>query len=1030
MSATAGSKSLHGTFSQNKNKSALVVCAFLDAAKCTEYWNKWIVDTEWVAILKDRFVIASDLDLTTSVLNNSLARDKTLKDSLDNLTSNTKGIYRARYRPNKEKGSQQTSSRVTCYFTTRPGDSIKKPKVNTAWYNNIVSSKPKAIMTRNTTIKRNIPVDIVDLVGSPQIKKRREAYIYKSKQAGMPASVAIKIEPNLKAVEIMEESYWESPEAFKLFGLRNEDRNYVSEEDSVLADVHERKEELTCDFGTAIGWKNVLEDLDTDDICSQHDVFVVQNKCRYVAVALSHAMKDMPNRTWKQCCKDAINTLSNVGVDYIKNPETVRLWHQEFRNGSNKYNNPAKHRRDGRPPLPRLLYYNQDLKEALQSFCKSNLNELSAEMLLSYLHSTALPALLDHRRKELEDPGYTTQQLLRDHGLTKLCTATVYRWLERLGFKYEPRRKCYYVDNHEKPETKFYRKKFNRRYLLHELRMHRWIQIESSKVRELQEAGVIQQDTDAYLYQDESGKDMVEYHVDTNPVFQDRMNAETRFGGRVSVRKDPLQKPLISVGQDECIFKQYLFSSKSWTAPDGTKAIVPKDDGLGIMISAFVTREFGFGMELTEEELIRINQRRQARKYQDEAAAFMVTGKTTKVSLTKSPFVQEFEYGVNSAGYWTYEHMVIQMEDCTDVLQTLYPEFDIMFLFDHSCGHDRQRPDGLNPLKMGKYFGGKQPIMRDSIIKSQEFLGPHLPRPLTVGTTQRMFYLPTDMGPFHLSAERKEQNKFDRRTGNVVKKKRNKNELQNLLQQKKVSAKGNAAAIQQLAKNQDIPLEIEIDEIEEGWVGKPKGMMQILWERGFIDETKLTQYTVEGKKDAYGNMIDGTSIRGMMTSQPDFVDEETLLQYHGRLLGVVVDRTPKCHPELAGEGIEYAWGCAKGFYRRLPIKDKRGKEKFRESVRNSLLRQTTLTTIRMRKFSKRARAYIVAYNSIEEQNKERTRNNEQQLQVSAQLIERMAKQFSTHRNARDFDAGFCAAILDGSDGKETEQRATINGGEA
>ena len=72
----------------------------------------------------------------------------------------------------------------------------------------------------------------------------------------------------------------------------------------------------------------------------------------------------------------------------------------------------------------------------------------------------------------------------------------------------------------------------------------------------------------------------------------------------------------------------------------------------------------------------------------------------------------------------------------------------------------------------------------------------------------------------------------------------------------------------------------------------------------------------------------------------------------------------------------------------------------------------------------------MAYNSIEEQNKERTRNNEQQLQVSAQLIERMAKQFSTHRNARDFDAGFCAAILDGSDGKETEQRATINRGEA
>jgi hypothetical protein len=63
-----------------------------------------------------------------------------------------------------------------------------------------------------------------------------------------------------------------------------------------------------------------------------------------------------------------------------------------------------------------------------------------------------------------------------------------------------------------------------------------------------------------------------------------------------------------------------------------------------------------------------------------------------------------------------------------------------------------------------------------------------------------------------------------------------------------VSAKGNADAIHQLAKHQNIPLEIEIAEMEEGRAGKPKGMMQILWERGFIDETNLAQYTVEGEK--------------------------------------------------------------------------------------------------------------------------------------------------------------------------------------
>jgi len=30
----------------------------------------------------------------------------------------------------------------------------------------------------------------------------------------------------------------------------------------------------------------------------------------------------------------------------------------------------------------------------------------------------------------------------------------------------------------------------------------------------------------------------------------------------------------------------------------------------------------------------------------------------------------------------------------------------------------------------------------------------------------------------------------------------------------------------------------------------------------------------------------------------------------------MIDRMLKYHPELAGEGIEYSWGCAKNFYKR------------------------------------------------------------------------------------------------------------------
>jgi hypothetical protein len=66
--------------------------------------------------------------------------------------------------------------------------------------------------------------------------------------------------------------------------------------------------------------------------------------------------------------------------------------------------------------------------------------------------------------------------------------------------------------------------------------------------------------------------------------------------------------------------------------------------------------------------------------------------------------------------------MVLQFEDCVDVVKVLYPEYDYVFLFYHSCGHDRNRPDGLWVNSMRKGFGGKQTVMRDSKMELEEYL--------------------------------------------------------------------------------------------------------------------------------------------------------------------------------------------------------------------------------------------------------------------------------------------------------------------
>ena len=79
--------------------------------------------------------------------------------------------------------------------------------------------------------------------------------------------------------------------------------------------------------------------------------------------------------------------------------------------------------------------------------------------------------------------------------------------------------------------------------------------------------------------------------------------------------------PLVMFGHDECIFKQYLLTKKAWMLPSGETQLVPKEEGQGVMISAFQSREFGFGMPLMEEQIRMVNEFRKGKKYKDEEAA-------------------------------------------------------------------------------------------------------------------------------------------------------------------------------------------------------------------------------------------------------------------------------------------------------------------------------------------------------------------------------------------------------------------------
>ena len=110
-----------------------------------------------------------------------------------------------------------------------------------------------------------------------------------------------------------------------------------------------------------------------------------------------------------------------------------------------------------------------------------------------------------------------------------------------------------------------------------------------------------------FEYLDENGVKYYEFHVDDNEEFSDWTDwpdeESRKFGGCLSVRKPSNSKPLIIFGQDECIYKQYIFCKKSWMGPEGQTALVPKDEGQGVMLSSFVSRDYRFSLDLTKEQL-------------------------------------------------------------------------------------------------------------------------------------------------------------------------------------------------------------------------------------------------------------------------------------------------------------------------------------------------------------------------------------------------------------------------------------------
>ena len=384
--------------------------------------------------------------------------------------------------------------------------------------------------------------------------------------------------------------YWDSPEAAKLFGFSYQDGD----------DVHKGVQDiitlLTRAQQSHDGYKHFVANIDQAPL-TPIQIFRLKSQCLYLRTAYQIALKKLGrgNNTWiETCCGGAVRKLSPLGFNATVDKKRLGLWNRLFR-GDHIFPHPNSYVANGMKPKPRIFEVFPEAEAMISDFVLSHLDHFSVAMLRNELITIIIPGL----KQKAEDesvPVDSEEYLLLSHLSTQPPSySTVLRWLHYLGYTHDKLKKSYYVDGHEHQEQKLHRSKFIKKYLELEIRTHRWVQMSIVEFEEAQSSLSVDGNdkiiNPGYSYTHPvTGDPWIEFHVDdiNMQLIGDNVGP---FGGNVSVRCPAGSRPLIIFGQDESKFNQFSNSGRQWLGPLGQRSIMPKSAGMGVMLSAFQSRD-------------------------------------------------------------------------------------------------------------------------------------------------------------------------------------------------------------------------------------------------------------------------------------------------------------------------------------------------------------------------------------------------------------------------------------------------------
>ncbi|KAJ1449165.1 hypothetical protein M885DRAFT_573188, partial [Pelagophyceae sp. CCMP2097] len=594
---------------------------------------------------------------------------------------------------------------------------------------------------------------------------------------------------------------------------------------------------------------------------------------------------------------------------------TVLTWYRDYRANDGFFTPDARGSYE-RCTLASWVVENEDVLIEFKAWIKAGLSGLNVAKAMAYLATEVVPKISPEDKAKYK----ISEEMPSRAAVYGLMTH------KSVGCLFRTHTKCFYVDAHEREDVRVDRAQYCTLFFEFERRMYKWIQLTAADAATLR--GKYPDMSPGYKHEAD-GAPMVEFHVDDFKDFSSGALVTNLSGFPVG------ERPMIHVGQDEACYKAYLLPKECWTI-DGYSPLRPKEEGPSLMLSAFVGQCFFLGLPCPESVIDKVNAARADGTAMSScvdaanAADEFESQHLAAVPEQKQPLPKEFLHEAKG---------VSQTEDVLDVLEAWFSGIEFLVEIDHSSGHDKFKPDGLNVYRMNANFGGQQAFIRTSEKLTEDCLGRFSGRCLEPGDDQ-LFVFGTAEGtppPFNKPK----------------------------------------------AKLAD-------------YAGKQKGAYQILFERGLFDVKSKRTWTGHKDPESKAHVL-GSSWREVLAACPDFKSECSLLFQLVMDRGHSIISSPKCHPEVVGDGIEYGWGHSKRMYRKGNVGNETEMRKNQRKRVFDSISADSLPLERLMRFSRKAREYKPVYNV------NGGGSNELSL-VSIETERRAQKLRRTHSNHRSIDA--------------------------